>query len=77
MSTNWRMAGEVTGFDGRYFIIHCPQAPRHLATLHLLPSQCGGAQVGDDVTLEYQVTPTSGLWNVVSIDSTVDTSSPS
>jgi hypothetical protein len=60
-----RMVGTVTGFADGYFAIACPDAAPHLRDLFLNPRQMRGAQVGDRVTLEYQVTSSSGLWNVV------------
>jgi hypothetical protein len=61
------MFGTVTNFDGRYFVVVCPNAPAHLATLNLVKGQMSGAVVGDEVRLEYQVTSRSGLWNVVEV----------
>lgn len=62
-----RMTGTVMSQDGPYFRIVCPDAPAHLVDLHLVPRQMLGATVGDTVTLEYQVTSRSGLWNVVQV----------
>ena len=53
---------------GIYFELFAKDAPPHLRFLNLLSSQMMGAKVGDKVTLEYQVTSRSGLWNVISID---------
>lgn len=64
---NKTMLGTVTGHDGRYYTVECPTAPAHLQLLHLTGWQVGGAKVGDTVRLEYQTTPSSGLWNVVDV----------
>lgn len=61
------MYGTVIAFDGRYFTVNCPAAPAHFQWVHLTAGQMAGAQVGDNVRLEYQYVARSGLWNVVEI----------
>lgn len=67
MPAGSRMKGKVVGKNGLYFEVDCPDAPAHLKPLFLVPWQMKGAQVGDSVVLEYQVSPSSGLWNVVEV----------
>lgn len=69
--SNKLMHGTVTGRQGRFFVISCPDAPTHLQILHLVPWQMGKATVGDKVTLEYQSAPSYGLWNVVKVEAAV------
>lgn len=61
------MDGRVTGRDGHYLIVECPDAAPHLRHLNLTPGQMMGAIVGDQVRLAYQTTSHSGLWNVIAI----------
>lgn len=67
MKTEKTMNGRVTGTDGRYFVVECPDAPSHLRILNLVPGQMMGANVGDAVVLGYQTTARSGLWNVIEV----------
>ncbi len=62
-----RLVGNVTSFDGRYFVVDCPDAPASLRTMHLIRGQMFGAKVGDRVRLEYHSTPSRGLWHVVDV----------
>ena len=62
------LSGTVIERTGQFFRIDCPDAPEHLKTLYLVPRQMGQAKVGDRVVLEYQSTPSWGLWNVVSVN---------
>lgn len=68
MTVNKRMRGRVIAADGPYFKVECPDGPPHLQLLELVRRQMGGAKLGDFVTLEYQTTPSSGLWNVVAVE---------
>ena len=60
------LTGTVTGKSGVYFVVQT-DGPPHLATMDLVPRQMAGATVGDTVTLNYRVTPTSGLWYVTAV----------
>jgi hypothetical protein len=61
------LTGRVSGFDGRYYQIEtdCEPSRSHLKTLNLVKGQMLEAGVGDMVSLAYQTTSHSGLWNVV------------
>jgi hypothetical protein len=61
------MLGTITGQDGRYFVVECPDAPEHLRRLDLVKGQLCGGVVGDRVRLAYQTTYSRGLWNVVEV----------
>lgn len=61
------LEGTVTGQEGAYTVIACPEAPEHLRVHYLLPWHAEGAKVGDRVRLAYQVSPSFGAWVVVSI----------
>ncbi len=61
------LTGTVVKQTGRYFEVACPEAPSHLKVIHLSSWQMGKAKIGDRVTLTYQTSPSSGLWNITEV----------
>lgn len=61
------MTGLVAAEEYGFFRVHSATAPSHLQDLLLRPYQMKGAKIGDSVVLEYHVSPSSGLWNVVEV----------
>lgn len=66
MTITHTMSGTVTGFDGYFFTVECPEAPSYLQVMRLTRFETGPAvEVGDLVKLGYRATPSSGLWVVL------------
>lgn len=58
------LLGRLIAYEAPYYLVECPDAPKHLQTMHLTGWQTGGACVGDQVYLIYRAFGAGYCWQV-------------